>query len=213
MKIRQWFLRWKRYIIFAAQYYFVEKPRGLDFTMRDLDIKKEWGKGVHGYSKTNERHLRDIFQKLPFNEGLRILDIGCGKGVVLKEAAKFPFDAIAGIDINPKLIKTAKKNMRILHLDKKISCKEANALEFQDYGKYNVFFFFNPFAGELLECVIGKILEDSAAKQKRIYIIYHNPAFSGVIESKEGIVLKHKLHDSLKQYDTHIYLKDFPLPH
>ena len=74
------------------------------------------------------------------------------------------------------------------------------------WQRYIVFFFFNPFAGELLECVINKIIEDTAFKHKRIYIIYHNPVFRKVIESKGNFVLKHKLYDSMKQYDTYVYL-------
>lgn len=206
MKIGKLICRWKRYIVFAAQYYFTEKPCGLDFSMRDLEIAEEWGKGIHGYSKTNEKHLKSIFQRLPFMEGLRILDIGCGKGVVLKEAAKFPFDRISGIDINPKLIGIARKNMLRLHLDKRVLCKEADALEFQNYGDYNVFFFFNPFDGEILERVLNRILEETVMAQKRIYLIYHNPVFSKVIESKGIFTLKHKLYDSMKQYETYIYV-------
>ena len=205
MKIYKCICRCKRYIIFAFQYYFIEKPRGLDFSMRDLEIPEGSGKSVHGYSKTNEKHLENIFQRLPFMQGLSLLDVGCGKVVVLKEAAKYPFDKVSGIDINPKLISIAKKNMRRLHLDKKIVCEEINTLEFQNYGSYNVFFFFNPFDGEILDRVIDKIIEDTYVMQKRIYIIYHNPVFKNVIEKKGIFTLKHKLYDTLKQYETHIY--------
>lgn len=184
MGICKWICKWKRYIIFSFQYYFIEKPHGLDFSMRDLEIPEGSGESVHGYSKTNEKHLKYIFQRLPFMEGLSLLDIGCGKGVVLKEAAKYPFDKISGIDLNPKLIGIAKKNMLRLHLDKKIVCEEVNALEFQNYGGYNVFFLFNPFDGEILDHVIEKIVEDTYMMQKRIYIIYHNPVFYKVIEEK-----------------------------
>ena len=80
---RNWKIRmgkWRRYFLFLGEYLFLEKPRGLDFTMRDT----------------------------------RILDVGCGKGVVLKEAAGFPFERIAGIELQEGLVETAERNFRIL---------------------------------------------------------------------------------------------------
>ncbi|MBQ9989778.1 MAG: class I SAM-dependent methyltransferase [Lachnospiraceae bacterium] len=206
MKAKDLLYRWKRYAFFAFQYFFLEKPRGLDFTMRDLDIPEEQKKFIHGYSKTNERHLRNIFDRLPFMDNLSLLDVGCGKGVVLKEAARYPFDKIAGIDINFRLIERARINFKRLHLEERIWCEERNALEFEDYGKYNVFFFFNPFGREIMETVIDKILASTYSRQKRVYLIYHNPIFKDVIEKKEVFLLHHQLYDSLKQYETYIYI-------
>ena len=102
--------RWKRYLRFLLQVILLEKPRGLDFTLRDQKLFQKSGGKYHGYSKTDERHLRDIFQKLDFSKGLKLLDVGCGKGVVLREAAKFPFKRIAGIEISSELVRIARKN-------------------------------------------------------------------------------------------------------
>lgn len=57
--------------------------------------QKSAGK-YHGYSKTDERHLREIFRSPDFSRRRRPPDVGCGKGVVLKEAQAFPFERIAG---------------------------------------------------------------------------------------------------------------------
>ncbi|MGN0306931.1 MAG: methyltransferase domain-containing protein [Lachnospiraceae bacterium] len=205
MKIREQFYRWKRYFIFALQYYLLEKPRGLDFTMRDMEIPEGNDALAHGYSKTNEKHLRDIFQKLPFEDELSILDIGCGKGVVLKEAAKYPFHKIGGIDLNTSLVKIAQKNLRKLHLDQRVSCEEVNALEYKGYGDYNVFFFFNPFPEDVLAKVLDRIIEKTRENGKGICIIYHNPLFHHIVEAKGIFALENKLYDSLKQYETYIY--------
>ena len=54
---------------FLLQVILLEKPRGLDFTLRDQKLFQKSGGKYHGYSKTDERHLRDIFQKLDFSKG------------------------------------------------------------------------------------------------------------------------------------------------
>ncbi|MDO4291948.1 MAG: hypothetical protein Q4C65_01840, partial [Eubacteriales bacterium] len=77
-----------RRLRFLFQYLVLEKPRGLDFTMRELALLQESKGRYSGYSKTDERHLRAIFDGLSYQECSRFLDIGCGKGVVLREAAR-----------------------------------------------------------------------------------------------------------------------------
>lgn len=49
--------RLKRYLLFGLQYFLWEKPRGLDFTMRDTSLLKKSQGVYHGYAKTDEKHL------------------------------------------------------------------------------------------------------------------------------------------------------------
>lgn len=200
--------RFKRYIKYGIQYYFYEKPKGLDFTMRDMHLTEE-SKGVlHGYSKTNEKHLAEIFRYLNIQEGDSLLDVGCGKGVVLKEAAKQPFHKITGIDIDSRLIGIANKNLAILHLTDRVECIEADALRYSRYKDYNTFFLFNPFGEEVLQAVINRIIEEKAGEHQ-IRIIYHNPVYRKVIEETGKFVSVKEMHDDMKDYKTIIYVSNW----
>ena len=119
-RCRELINRFQRYLIFLGEYLFLERPRGLDFTMRDTGLYQKSAGKYHGYSKTDEGHLREIFTSLDFSRCRRLLDVGCGKGVVPKEAAKFPFEKIAGIELQEELVKIAEKNFRILGLEKRV---------------------------------------------------------------------------------------------
>lgn len=143
-KVKRIFIRLKRYGLFLVQYFLYEKPRGLDFTMRDKGLYERSDHIFHGYSKTNEKHLREIFKRLSF-EDARLLDVGCGKGVVLKEATKFPFKKIAGIEIQEELVQIANRNFKILGIEEQIECLQANAIDFDRYGDFNVFSFLTRF--------------------------------------------------------------------
>lgn len=195
--------RIKRYIKYGLQYFLLEKPRGLDFTMRDTHLLRE-GKGLHGYSKTNEKHIREIFQILEINEEDCLLDIGCGKGCVLKEAVSYPFKMIAGIDIDSRLIEIARKNFKILKLSDKVKPMAEDALAYQGYDQFNMFFFFNPFGEDIMRAVIDKIVKDNV-KKKRVFIIYHNPVYHKVIEDIKCFILLKELYEPEKQYKTYIY--------
>lgn len=195
-------IRTRRYLLFLAQYLLYEKPKGLDFTMRDTAICERSNGKYHGYSKTSERHLKEIFERIQNKEALCFLDIGCGKGVVLKEAAKYPFQRVDGIEIQPHLVKTAQKNFRILKIEERIRCFPADAARFEKYGDYNLFFLFNPFPAEILEKVIRKIMESRNDTDCIVTVIYHNPRFLPVIESNAKIIERETLYDPLKDYET-----------
>ena len=90
--------------MFGIEYFLWEKLRGLDFTMRDTSLFKSSNGLCHGHSKTAEKHLKKIFSSLTFDGSERLLDIGCGKGVVLRVASGYPFEKVAGklLDISER---------------------------------------------------------------------------------------------------------------
>lgn len=203
MSDRNWLHNTCRHIKYFSTWLFEEKVRGLDFTMNQLFSKEEAKKKkhFHGYAKSDERHVRDIFESIDVQENDKLLDIGCGKGVILREACRYPFAKIAGIEMDPELCGIAEKNFRILALDRKISVYHANALEFDRYSEFNVFYLYNPFDETVLSPVIDKIV---ATKTEKITIIYSKPTCAHIIEEKGGVLIK-KMFDRSKLIDTYIY--------
>lgn len=204
-KIDIYLRRYKRYIRYGIQYFLYEKPKGLDFTMRDTHLLEESSGIMHGYSKTNEKHLNEIFRCMDIGMNDSLLDVGCGKGVVLREAAKYPFGKIAGIDIDANLIKIANQNFKILNLSDRIKCIDTDAVEFDEYSDYNTFFFFNPFGEKIFREVINKILKANGEKNQ-IKIIYHNPVYHKVIDETKRFIKVKEIYDSTKDYTTNIYI-------
>ena len=199
------FNRYKRYAKYMFQWIFVEKIRGLDFSMRDLSLINASGGELHGYSKTDESHAKMIFEslsKLENIESLSLLDVGCGKGAFLREASRYPFEKIAGIEYLENLAEIARKNFRILKLKNRIHVECADAAKYDRYGEYNVFYFFNPFEPDLMETTIKSIREQ--CRGKNIWVILHNPVSSDVIFNNGGVE-KLRLYDKVKSYETIIY--------
>jgi len=120
--------RYYRYIRYFLSWLFLEKTRGLDFTMRNkrIGIKAE---GSNGYAATHITTLSYIFSKLDINENDGFIDIGCGKGAVLRYASNFPFKTIVGLEIEKFLCQIAWKNMKKLKLDEKIEIINEDALK------------------------------------------------------------------------------------
>ena len=95
---------------YATTYYLLEKPRGLDFSMR-AKSKGILASGSHGYALTSRGALADILKGLPISDGDRLIDIGCGKGRVVCYAAAYPFQPIAGLEVEPWLVEIARRNV------------------------------------------------------------------------------------------------------
>lgn len=194
--------RYLRYVRYIAQWLFLEKLRGLDFTMRDLSLLKSSDGILHGYSKTDEAHAKAIFDALGVDKSKRLLDIGCGKGAFLREACKENFGKIAGLEYVQELADIAKKNFERLGLSKRVEIYQGDAREFEHYQDFNVFYFFNPFASEIMETVVSKIFKEK--EHTVFWIILHNPVSASVVEKHGGKEIN-RLYDKVKSYETIIY--------
>lgn len=150
----------KRYIRGAKFLFtsiFIEKPAGLDFSMR----QKEKGidtRGNNGYALTEQKAFANIMKYVKVDKNDNFLDIGCGKGGVLRYAAKYGFGRVAGLEIENSLYEIAVKNFKKLKLPN-IELFHDNALTFSKYDEFNVFFFFNPFEPAIYQAVLDKIFE------------------------------------------------------
>lgn len=171
--------------------------------MRDTTLLKNSDGLYHGYSKTSEKHLREIFDSLSFVGGEKLLDIGCGKGVVLRIAARYPFERVDGIELDERLVSIAAKNFRILKLEDRVRCFQADASVFDGYGEYNVFFLCNSFSGAIMDPVAERLFAVSA--RKPITVIYHNPRYLESFEKKGKITVLRWLYDKTKNYKTCIF--------
>lgn len=149
--------RYKRYVVFFLKWLFIEKPRGLDFSMRN----KTWNirnRGNHGYALSPKSAVDEILNVLKITKDDNFLDIGCGKGGVLYFASNRPFGRIAGIEVEPFLYEIAKRNFKKLGLDKRIELFLCDATKFNHYQDFNIFYLFNPFDLDIYKTVIDNII-------------------------------------------------------
>ena len=153
--------RYKRYIRYIFEWIFLEKLRGLDFTMRKRTTHDVGSSHYNGYSKTDKKHIDAIFSHFKISESDCILDIGCGKGFVLKQLTDYGFGKFDGIEYDSELCHIAEKNFKILKLSQKVHIFNVDAMNFENYGDYNYFYFFNSFSGSILKEVINRISSDA----------------------------------------------------
>ncbi|MBR4210592.1 MAG: methyltransferase domain-containing protein [Lachnospiraceae bacterium] len=186
----------------------VEKSKGLDFSMMKLTdnhFPKNKSSNYYGYFMTTEDTIHEGLSRVPVKPAeSNFLDVGCGKGICLKVACEYGFRKVAGIEFMPDIAAIAKKNMSILKLPAEVF--EANALYFDKYADYDVFYFYNPFNATIFKDVIAAIDKSLTERPRTIYVIYTSPT-SHQLWMDAGFALVDGYTDQNRGTQVNIYKK------
>lgn len=154
-----------------------ERKKGLDFSMMKLTdnhYPKNKKSNYYGYFMTTEETIKNGLDRVPVNPSDKaFIDVGCGKGICLKAACEYGYSKVAGIEFLHDIAETAKKNMEILALDAIVY--EENAITFDKYAEYDVFYFYNPFDATIFKEVIASIDKSLSVRPRTIHVIYTSP--------------------------------------
>ena len=120
----------------------------------------------------------------------------------MKCAVESGYGKVAGLDLDQHLLDIAKKNMSILKMD--VTLINANAVEYDGYADYDVFYFYNPFGRSIFKQVIEKIKESQQIRNREIWVAYYHPVFSELFD-KAGFDLKNEVKDKSRDTTTKFY--------
>jgi SAM-dependent methyltransferase len=169
----------------------LEHLQGLDFTSAKL-TPKDLGfdeKKVFFAGPSGDEYTAKVFDDLAIKTTDAVIDIGCGKGSALRQLARYPFSRVDGIEISPLLAQVASKNFTRLGPNaagRSVQIFCLNALQFRDYGRYNVIYLYSPFPNDVLAEVMDLINAQNTSQQERV-IVYNNPV-------GHDVVLQHGFH-------------------
>jgi SAM-dependent methyltransferase len=107
------------------------------------------------------------------------IDIGCGKGRAVYQAAQFPFKRVIGVEIAEELTRVAQYNIdnnRDQLAAKDVELVTEDALKYQLPDDVTVVYLFHPFAGEIFAGVIKNLVASLDRNPRELRIIYILPA-------------------------------------
>ncbi len=152
-----------------------DKMHGVDFfanmEIEETGVSEEKG---NRYQATHVRALsffKKYFKKYPPKGA--IIDIGCGKGQMLKFFSGFPFTRVDGLEYSSTVGEIAISNMNKLNLSCRVFIGDASC--FEDLDDYNYFYLFNPFPQPVVEKFIENLNKSTARKQRDITVFYLTP--------------------------------------
>jgi ribosomal protein L11 methyltransferase len=92
-----------------------------------LDPHRAFGTGQHPSTRLCLQALEHLSGKTQAHRrlrGLRVLDFGCGSGVLALAAARLGARRVLGVEIDPNAVQTAKRNVSLNGLDRTIGIKQ-----------------------------------------------------------------------------------------
>lgn len=93
-----------------------------------------------------------------------------------------------GIEVSLKLHLIASRNYEILGVNDKCKSNLSDAIQFDRYDLFDIFFLFNPFKNELYSKVIDKIMQQCKDKiTKRFIICYGSSNLLSIIKYKNVV--------------------------
>lgn len=118
-----------------------------------------------------------------------LVDYGCGKGRVSFYLTYETGCTSTGIEYDERLYNRACKNSETYIKSSKVSFVHENAKEYNVPGDADRFYFFNPFSGEILVAVLGKIMESYYENPRKMYMFFYYPSddYVGLLMTKSEL--------------------------
>jgi predicted RNA methylase len=135
------------------------------------------------------RRWRQIGSAAPVEE-TGFIDIGAGMGRAMLLAAKMPFRTVFGVELNPTLVRIARRNLATWRkagrsvAPMRMTCGDAAEFAFPD-GPC-VVFLFNPFGAAVMRRLLTNIAKRFEYRPGEIDLLYVNHEQEGVLEAARG---------------------------
>lgn len=125
---------------------------------------------AHVYAPSDWWAVRKMLSSLSLGHDEVFLDIGCGKGRVLRIASELGFERVVGIELVPMIADQARKN---LGRRAEIIVGDARNTPFPE--DLTFVFIFNPFPWEVFSVVLNRLHAFAKAKRRPLRVLYHGP--------------------------------------
>ena len=146
------------------------------------------------YAPIAYRSFRAVMRRVEIRPDEDVfLDYGAGRGRAMVLAARLPFRRVLGIEIEPDLAEAARENIR--RVSHRLRCHDVevvtgDAAEFACPDDATVLHFFDPFAGVILERVIGNVLASLQRTPRRLTILFADPNHFAPLAAAAGWLVK-----------------------
>jgi 16S rRNA G966 N2-methylase RsmD len=153
----------------------------------------------HWYAATDYKTFHTAMAQISVTPGRDVfVDYGSGKGRIVLEAAAYPFAKVIGIEFSELLHETALENVRTAQTQRQcpvIDLQLADATRWEVPPSANVFFFFNPFDGEILAQVFKNLRTSLVRSPRPITIIYvrGEKFFEKEIAWRDWLIQRHRI--------------------
>ena len=99
----------------------------------EIEPGMAFGTGLHATTRSCLEMMDEFSKKFP---AVSFLDAGCGSGILAVAAARLGFRTVEAFDNDPLAVKTARKNIYVNKVARRVSCREADIENFRPGKSY-----------------------------------------------------------------------------
>jgi len=146
---------------------------------------------ANSYSPSDGATIHSIFRNLNVDpRDYSFVDFGCGKGRVMAEAIRHPFQSVIGVDFAKELCEVSKANLERVRSSQRCGSVEIHhmdATEFDLPPTPCVAYIYNSFRDPVLSAVLANIRASVEARPRHVRIVAVEPVLYDVFDRVPGI--------------------------
>lgn len=166
---------------------------GLDTTERVESWRLEGVVGPHAEqachdSPTRGRHIEHVLDRLALPPGLGLLDVGCGKGLVLFRASRRPSRRLVGIEHPASVLDVARVNLRRFQArtgrGHTIELHHVDAASWPVPPDLHLIYLFNPFGAAVFEPFLDRLHDSHTDAPRPLWLVVNKADHSDRITAR-----------------------------
>jgi SAM-dependent methyltransferase len=136
------------------------------------------GVGRVGYEPSGWLDVRRALSGQRIGPDDVFLDLGCGKGRAVLQAARRPFKRVIGVELSPELTAATANNVERARA--KLRCRDvelitADAATYRIPDDVTIVYTFNPFTGPVFQAVIDELIASVDRRPRTVRLLYNKP--------------------------------------
>jgi SAM-dependent methyltransferase len=141
--------------------------------------------GYKGYEASRYSYLPRALRGDEIGPDDVFVDLGCGMGRIVRQAARRPFRRVVGVEISPRLLATARANLQ--RERDALACRDVellkmDALDYEIPPDATHIYLFNTVVGEPFRRLLRNIVASYDRRPRRMRVLYVNPSQAEVLE-------------------------------
>jgi SAM-dependent methyltransferase len=132
----------------------------------------------HDYEPSGWLALRRALRGIDPDASQTFLDIGCGKGRVVAQAARRPFGRVLGVELSPELAAAARQLVENDRRRRRCGAVEivvADVTAWEMPDDVTVAYVYNALAGSALVAMLDRIADSVERAPRQLRLLYANP--------------------------------------
>jgi SAM-dependent methyltransferase len=158
----------------------------------ELGLARE---GYHDYEPSGWRSFKRAMQGVKVSTSDTFLDIGCGKGRVVVQAARRPFHRVLGVELSTELAAQAQQ-LADAERDRRrcgsVEIVAADITTWQVPDDVTVIYVYNALSGAGLQEMLDRIAESAARAPRQLLMLYVNPLHERTVAGHPSFELRRR---------------------